>query len=90
MPPRTKIDQRLARIRDIWFPMKLALLVEDVAGAVKDLIMEEGRAFRLVRTWCANHPTRPCGPADHLVRTRHRSIDVAASGAADEPFAELG
>ena len=57
--------------------------IEDVAGAVKDLIeRRQGQAFRPVRSRRADHPPRPRGAAGHGAAERIFAV-VARAGAGD-------
>ena len=51
--------------------------IEDVAGAVKDLIQaRQGQAFRPFRSGRADHPPRACGPARHRAAERILAVDA--------------
>jgi aryl-alcohol dehydrogenase-like predicted oxidoreductase len=49
--------------------------IEDVAGAVKDLIREVGQALWSVRSRRANDSSRACSPADHRRPKRILAVD---------------
>ena len=62
--------------------------IEDVAGAVKDLIQEgkQGQALRSFRSRCANHPSRPRGPAGHRGPERVLAVvETPGSGSTADP-----
>ena len=67
---RQVAEASLKRLRtetiDLFYQHRVdpSVPIEDVAGAVKDLIRRrQGQAFRPVRGWRRNHPPRPRGPA---------------------------
>ena len=76
--------------------------MEDVAGAVKDLIQAgQGQAFWAVRSQCRANPPRPCGAASHGLAKRifdlvekHRSSDILPTceelGIGVVPYSPLG